>query len=319
MSSVMCKRSISLGGTHIHLLFGLTVTKNITINRNVELALMNLLNNNEKLLFLRTLDILFLDVIGQISTELLCIMDIILWRIRDNDICMGKILVIGTLDHKQLPPVQGHPFLTSPHVFSSYEFSMLKKSVRANGDINHQRVQEIIRTHRSLHTKEVLEEFEFLISEFYTFVESWNDPIITPDVFRAYGKKLPANAACLNYIEQVKNQLKEDQYIIQDSQHYEKSQHSLEDWRIASPYTREKLDRMCKVPRKLLFFKGAVYECTYNKKGHFSHTQLAILLELQTYKELQSFRDIYLYIAPRTLKDFTYYPLKTTETYINEG
>ena len=65
---------------------------------------------------------------------------------------------------------------------------MLKKSVRANGDINHQRVQEIIRTHRLSHIKEVLEELEFLISEFYTFVESWNDPIITPDVFRAYGK-----------------------------------------------------------------------------------------------------------------------------------
>ena len=49
MSSVMCKRSIPLEGTHVHLLFGLTVTKNITINRNVEWALMNLLNNNEKL------------------------------------------------------------------------------------------------------------------------------------------------------------------------------------------------------------------------------------------------------------------------------
>ena len=319
MSSVMCKRSISLGGTHIHLLFGLTVAKNTTINRSVELALINLLNNNEKLLFLRTLNVLFLDEIGQISTELLCIMDIILRRIRDNDIFMGGILVIGTLDHKQLPPVQGHPFLTSPHVFSSYEFSMLKKSVRANGDPNHQRVQEIIRTHRSRHTKEVLEELEILISEYYTFVETWNDPIITPDVFRAYGKKLPANAACMNYIEQVKNQLNEDQYIIQDSQDYEKSQHSLEDWRVASPYTREKLDKMCKEPRKILFFKGAVYECTYNKKGHFSHTQLAILLDLPTNEDLQSFRDIYLYVAPRTLKDFTYDPTKTTDTYINEG
>ena len=93
----------------------------------------------------------------------------------------------------------------------------------------------MIRTHRSSHTKEVLEELEFLISKFYTFVESWNDPIITPDIFRAYGKILPANAACLNYIEHVKNQLREDQYIIQDSQDYEKSQYSLEDWRIASP------------------------------------------------------------------------------------
>ena len=115
-----------------------TVTKNITMNRNVDLALINLLNNNEKMLFLQTLDILFLDEIGQISTELLCIMDIILRKIHDNDIFIGRILVIGTFDQKQLLPVQGHPFLMSPHVFSSYKFSMFKKSVCASGDINHQ-------------------------------------------------------------------------------------------------------------------------------------------------------------------------------------
>ena len=55
------------------------------------------------------------------------------------------------------------------------------------------------------------------------------------------------------------------------------------------------------------------------QKRSFSHTQLAILLDLPTHDDLQSFRDIYLYVAPRTLKDFTYDPLKTTETYINEG
>ena len=69
---------------------------------------------------------------------------------------------------------------------------------------------------------------------------------------------------------------------------------------------------MYKEPRKLLFFKGVVYECTYNKKGHFLLTQLAILLDLPTYEEIQSFRYIYLFIAPRTLKVFTYDPLKTT-------
>ena len=74
----------------------------------------------------------------------------------------------------------------------------------------------------------------------------------------------------------MKNQLKEDQYIIQDSQDYENPQHSLEDWKIVSLYTREKLDRMCKEPRKLLFFKDAVYEYMYNKKGHLSHTQLPL-------------------------------------------
>ena len=182
-TSVMCKRSISLGGMHIHMLFGLPVAKNLSINRTVDLFLIKLLQNNEKLLFLKSLNVLFIDEIGQVSAELLGIIDIILRKIRDNDVYMGGILIIGTLDHRQLPPVEGHPFLTSPHVFSSYNFSSLRHSVRASNDLNHQRVQFIIRSHRSTHTTDILEELEYLLSENYTFVDSWNDPIITPDVF----------------------------------------------------------------------------------------------------------------------------------------
>ena len=143
-TSIMCKRSVTLGGLHIHVLFGLPIVKNLPTNRIVELALINLLHNNEKLLFLRTINVIFLDEIGQVSAELLCVLDIILRQIRESNTYMGGILLIATLDHKQLAPVEGNPFLTTPHVFSCFEFLFLNYSVRSSQDPNHQRVQQII-------------------------------------------------------------------------------------------------------------------------------------------------------------------------------
>ena len=318
-TSVMCKRSVALGGIHIHVLFGLPYGNNIPTNRIVELSLIELLYNNDKLLFLKSINVIFLDEIGQVSAETLCVLDIVLRRIKDSNIYLGGVLLIGTLDHKQLPPVTGHPFLISPHVFSSFEFSILKNSVRASGDSNHQRVQEIVRQHRSLHTRETMLEIKTLLSNNYTFCEDWNDPVITPDVFRTYGKKSPANEACALYIQQVKNQLSENDYLQIQAEDFEKCFHTLEDWRPATYYTTEKLNKLAKEPKNLLFFVGGVYECTYNKKGVFAHTQLAILLDLPDIDDVKSFRDINFYIAPNGLKDFKYNKFKRKETYIEEG
>jgi len=118
----------------------------------------------------------------------------------------------------------------------------------------------------------------------------------------------------------VKTQLSENDYYESKAEDYEKSQHSLEDWRIASTFTTEKLNKLCKEPKKLLFFVGAVYEChTTRKKKFRTHTQLEILLDIPVIEDLKSFRDIYVYVAPRCLKDFKYNPLKSKETYVNEG
>ena len=60
--------------------------------------------------------------------------------------------------------------------------------------------------------------------------------------------------------------------------------------------TIEQLDNICKEPKELLFFKGGVYECTYNQRGKFSHTQLAILLDLPNTEDVRLFKDIIFYV-----------------------
>ena len=54
-----------------------------------EITIVKLLKMPQKLNILRLLNILFIDDIGQVSAELLSLLDIILQRICDSNIFMG--------------------------------------------------------------------------------------------------------------------------------------------------------------------------------------------------------------------------------------
>ena len=62
---------------------------------------------------------------------------------------MGEVLIISTMDHTQLQPVNGRPFLLSTHVITCFKMIKLQCSVRASGDQDFQRMQEIICMHAS--------------------------------------------------------------------------------------------------------------------------------------------------------------------------
>ncbi len=82
----------------------------MNVHRTAETSLQYLLRNPVNLNILKMVDILFLDEIGQISCEMISSLDIVLRRIRNNNIFLGGLLFICTMDHKQLPPDYGKPF-----------------------------------------------------------------------------------------------------------------------------------------------------------------------------------------------------------------
>merc|ERR1712127_393057 len=128
----MAKRANCLGGMHIHLLFQLPCKNISSLHRIAELAVNGLLRKPEYIEVLRTVNVLFIDEIGQVSAELLSTLDILLRKIRNGNIFFGGLLIIASLDHRQLPPVKGKPFLMSPHVLTCFKFSILEHSVRAS-------------------------------------------------------------------------------------------------------------------------------------------------------------------------------------------
>jgi hypothetical protein len=79
-------------------------------------------------------------------------LDIILRKIRKNNIFFGGLLIIASMDHRQLPPVTGKPFLMSSHVLSCFKFSVLDHSVRASQDSYLERTVNIARMHPDLYT-----------------------------------------------------------------------------------------------------------------------------------------------------------------------
>ena len=90
-----------------------------------EMFILKLLGSPSKIHVLRTLNILFVDRIGQLSAEILSVLDIKLRKIFDNNIVFGGILLIATIDHTQLHPVKGLPFILSSHTLACFKMIML--------------------------------------------------------------------------------------------------------------------------------------------------------------------------------------------------
>ena len=66
---------------------------------------------------------------GQLSAEEFSVFDIILRHIRKNNLFFGGILIIGTLDHMQIQPIGGRPFLISNSIIPCFNMISLKASV----------------------------------------------------------------------------------------------------------------------------------------------------------------------------------------------
>ena len=266
VTALMAQRAVHLGGVHIHKLFYLPVNKRLNLHRMAETALQSLMQNPVSLNILKMVDVLFLDEVGQISSEMLSCLDMILRRVRNNNIFLGGILFICTLDHKQLQPIDGKPFLVSPMVLSCFKFVSLTESVRASGDHNLQRIQKIARMNPDMYDRnpDLISEFKDLLSSTCTFVDNWNDDIISPTTYRLYGKKYPARKASEQYIEQVRSQFDNNDVRERSAEDIQNPQQSHQEWQDANEITSNSLDHKCKEPRKLLFFVGAVYQFMYN-------------------------------------------------------
>ena len=320
-TSMMSRRSVHLGGSHIHRLFALDVKDYLSPQRSAERAIIQLNKDPVKIDALKTVHIIFLDEAGQVSAELLSIIDMVLRRVRSNDLPFGGVLILCTFDHQQLQPIKGKPFLISSHIISCFKFAKLQHSVRANSDPNFQRLQNIARMHPGYlsRNRHILREFKELASNVFEFASDWTSDKIDPNTHRLYGKRYPAQEATRMYIEQVKSFLSNRDIRESKSNDVQNPMYSHGEWQTASAQTTRALNKEIKEPENLLFFKGAVYECTFNEDGHFSTSQICILIDLPDQDDLDNFRKVEVLIAPPGIQDVEYNPDKGKDEYIAEG
>ena len=193
----------------------------------------------------------------QFSAEMLATFGIIMRQVRNSNIFMGGVLIIFTIDHFQIQPIRGRPFLTSCHVIPCFNMVTLEHSVRAANDPPFQRLQQIARYtyRRFIDEPQLVDEFINLCSDNFTFVDSWFDEKILPSTMRLYSKKIPAKESARQFVERVRRVIPEAQRIAHKSEDIQKSRFSHQDWSVASELTSSQLDQRLKEPKELLFFQ----------------------------------------------------------------
>ena len=58
---------------------------------------------------------------------------------------MGGVLIIFSMDHTQIHPIGGHPFLASCHIISCFKIVTIENSVQDSNDSIFKRIQKIAR------------------------------------------------------------------------------------------------------------------------------------------------------------------------------
>ena len=139
---------------------------------------------------------------------------------------------------------------------------------------------------------ELIQEFVNLCSSSFTFVHSWDDDRIHTGTMRLYSKKVPAREAARQFVDRVTRQVPANERMMKISEDVQKSRYSHQNWREADRSTSDSLEQQVKEPKQLLFFRGAIYEITFNLQGQFSNTQLVLLYDLPDQDSLDHWRNI---------------------------
>ena len=153
--------------------------------------------------FLLTTDVLIIDELGQLSADQLSTIDIILRTLRRSTRPFGGVLIMGTMDHTQLGAINGWPILFSSHIYTDFVMIQLSHSVRAYGDENFQKVQNLTR----MSPRKLLEDpqnkrtFRELVGSIFDFVDSWDNEKIDAHTQRMYATRMPAYEALHMFVE----------------------------------------------------------------------------------------------------------------------
>jgi hypothetical protein len=152
------------------------------------------------------MDILLYEEFGQLSAELLKILDIMFCKMRDTSTSFGGVLIIANMDASQFGAIDGLPILLSFHILTEFVIIVLTESIRVHGDPEFCEIQNISRMSPSLLKGNVGLEYQFksLCSTCLTFMENWDD--VLPDVIRMYDRYKPAQEASEEYVNACQRQ-----------------------------------------------------------------------------------------------------------------
>ena len=304
-TALMALRAQALGGLHLQEIFKLPTSDGASIApfAAANQAIQKIERKTHLHYALLTADVIFLDEAGQVSSEQLAIIDIILRKMRGSQIPFGGVLIICTMDQRQLQPIKAIPFLVSSFMLTSFVAIELTHSVRAHGYPKFKRLQDITRMdpHMLRESPELEAEFKSIAKEELLFVRDWDDDAIGPNMMQTFSRRIPAKEALDKYRESIKRKLDRSgkPYILANSRDTQIMRGANGDFTPANEQSIRALNKELREPSELILFSGGVYELTVNDMNRgFSQSQTAFLLELPSIDDVQNHAGIQMWIAP---------------------
>jgi GIY-YIG catalytic domain len=271
-----------------------------------ELAVISIQKKPEAMAFLRSLDVLFMDEMGQLSVDIISVLDIVMRRIRNSSLFMGGVLIIGTLDKVQLRPIKELPFLLSPYILTTFCIGKLTQYVRCAECPILQEMNELARFYTSDEEllKQKLDRFVTLVSTHCTFVDTWDDEAITESVLRVFPKRQQAFKATEKFLANKQKQVrsKHQQYLKSIASDMMIAVESHGDWTPATRAIVGEINCHSFEPDEVHFFCGAVYQFTYSFPGKFNATQLGVMMTVPTSDDAKKKVPLRILAAPSGVK-----------------
>jgi predicted GIY-YIG superfamily endonuclease len=181
--------------------------------------------------------------------------------------------------------------------------------------------EELIKSQGS--DNDLVQRFINLASENFSFVDSWDDNLITSSTFRAYSKKVPVAEASRLYVSKVRQEFRHlPAGNLRERKCYDtfKMNNSRTAFREATSDISRIISQKCKVPETLLFFKGAVFECTFNcPKDSFLNADPVFMFNIPSATDLEDWKKIKVLKFPPGWSDFSVDPGRPYSYYVEEG
>ena len=140
------------------------------------------------------------------------------------------------------------------------------------------------------------------LCEGFTFVNSWDDLEITPETFWIYAINVAAKETSHTFIysvDKLHSKIYRNKRILINLQ---QRMYYNQECSPASSNISTFLDQKSNEQETVCFYKGAIYQCTYNQDGVFRHSQLSLCYDLPQKIDLDIFWMIKMLVSPLTIK-----------------
>ncbi|KAF4714116.1 hypothetical protein FOZ62_022488, partial [Perkinsus olseni] len=278
VTSVASERAAALGGEHIHLVFSIPVSSDLAPRSLAERALTRLARDPVKMEWLRSIRVFIHEEIGTEGAETLDVQNKILQFLHKSPVPFGGVLVMGSGDPNQLPPIKETLIWTSPSVITTMRLMMFQKFVRSATDRD---LQEVLTLFQKLQpTDHDISRIQELIDQRCQFKDNWDQ--VPPEALQIFGRHKAEYGAIQRQLDHIMADPTIVKVVVNSLDQY-----TLDGGHVWSALLQErlvkKMNRKLQTPQSITLYVGAVMRFTCNDaptRRLFHQSQLCVVREL---------------------------------------